>query len=237
MTIYQVSAKSPNQRYVRILGVVGITVMLGLWFISAHNPSSFKDSTNRFLGLFGLFVVLVAGAAAAVLSAREGLWKVKRSLRIEVSNEKIMEARDGGATTEIELRSIKDIYEYPRGLIIRATEGSKRVFVPREVVGFEELKQRLSAFSSIQPASTKGTVGLILQLAVLISAFSLLFLVHRRVLILSIGVTILIYYAAIIIYLKRLLKGRPLPRAMALTYTITALVTLWITYMRFMSPH
>ena len=191
MTIYQVPAKSPNQRYVRILAFIGITVMLGLWLISAYNPPSFTDSTNRFLGLFGLLVVLVAGSCAALLNAREGLWKVKRGLRIEVSDEKLIETHDGATSTEIPFGSIKEIVEYSGGLVISGTEAaSGRISVPKEVVGFEELKQHLTSFSNIQPAKTKGFARLVLHLAALISALSLLFLSHHRILILSDGIAL-----------------------------------------------
>jgi len=237
MTTYQVSDKSPNQRYVRILGVVGITTMVGLLFISTHDLPAFSDSTNRALGFLGLVVVLATGSGAAILSARERLWSVKRRVRIEVSNEKIAEIHEDGASAEIPLRSINKIHEYPRGLIVSGPEPSRRVAVPREVVGFEELKQHLSAFSSIEPAKTKGFAGRVLHLAALILAFALLFLSHHRILILSIGILLLAYYAATFIHLSKLRQPGPLPRTISLGYILSVLITVWIVYMCAIASH
>jgi hypothetical protein len=206
--------------------------MLALWSISVYTPLSFTDSTNRALGLVGIAVVFAAGTGAAGLSVREGLWKVKRRVRIEVSEHTIRETRDGNNGSEIPFESIRSIHEYAGGLVIRGGKASTRIAVPREVLGFDELKRQLSKFSTIEPAKSIGSVGPFLQVSGLITGLLLLFTGHNTTLILSVGFSLLLYQLVIIIYLAHKWRAAKIPPIGILLYVVASLAIMSIVYMR-----
>ena len=75
--------------------------------------------------------MLVSVLGLSLLSVKDATWKLKRKLRFEVSDGKIIQSSDDTAAVEIPLNNIESLHEYRGGLLIRRGEPRRQISVPR----------------------------------------------------------------------------------------------------------
>jgi len=174
-------AQSPYQKPFRIFAGVAITLLLIILSIAIWTPMGLSDETTHIIGWGAGAIVVAAVMVAYWLAIKEGSWKLKKAYRVEVSDGKIIQRRPGSPTIEILVDQIASLHQSRGGwLIIRGDEPEKRVAVPSEIVGFENLKQELSANRTVSPLRVKTSPWLFLPPGSFVLACILLFVSHGR---------------------------------------------------------
>lgn len=232
MKLYEMPKSSPYQRPFRVLSSLLIITFVGIYLLSAYGPPSLLDSTGRIIGMFAIGIVWAAIVGAAAFSAKEGMWRLKRGLRIELTDDRIIKRRDETATAEIPVGGIKSISQRRGWLIVEGGDPLRQISIPREIVGFEELKHDLAAFCHVEQLERRSFPRRSFPLVLMATSCLLLFLAHNSNVILIAGVALLLLQGWAISAMIQLGRSRPGSTLVLLAYVATMLLVIWITYMR-----
>ena len=167
-----------------------------------------------------------------LLSVKEGTWKLKRKLRFEVSDGKIIQSSDDFAAVEIPLNNIKSLHEYPGGMLIRGGEPRRQVSVPREINDFEALKRDLTSYHPITVLKAKIYLFSFLAVIFMIVAWFLVLTSHARPVVLVAGIAALGLQALGAYSLLATLRGKTNPKFVALILVFTWLLIAGIVFQR-----
>ena len=155
MFLYKVPEKSPSQRLFRILGLGTIILLTVILIISLYDPTGLSDSTRQTIGGVAGAIVLVSVVGAIMFSAKLGMWKLKRTIQIQLSDDKISQLREGSPAVEMPLKQIQSLHEHRGWLIVRGGGNPNSIAIPSEVENFQELKQRLTSYCALTTLKTK----------------------------------------------------------------------------------
>jgi hypothetical protein len=231
MTVYKVPEISPYQRLFRALTCLAVFIMLGISYLSIYDPPSFADSTRRDIAIVGFLVVALAIVGAMIFATLESTWKRTSSSTYEISNDKIIESRDGTFPVEISLQEIKSVSQHRSWLVITGGDPLRRIMVPSYTIGFEELKCELTSRS--QKPIIEGSPSLrLLPLGLITLAILFLFISHNAAVITIAGLVLLLFQSWGVYTVIRLRRSKPIPRLTLLMYVVSVLIVLWILYKR-----
>jgi hypothetical protein len=236
MTLYEMPAESPYQRPFRIFAVVAIILLLGIFCIATWTPVGLSDETRKVIGWVAGVIVVAAVVIGTRLGVKEALWKVKQGYRVEVADGKIIQRRLGSPIVEVPLDHITSLHESRGGwLFIRGGDPARQVTVPLEVIGFENLKQEISANQVVSQLRIKLSPSLFLPSALLVLACFFLFTSHSRMVVMTAGGTALLLQGFATYSLRRLWRANPKASLLMLAYILTFVVLAWIVYERSIS--
>jgi len=232
MPLYTVSTTRPYQRLFRILGWGAIIVLLGICLFSIYDPVERNHSTNVLLAWVAGAIVLGAVVGAVMLSSKEALWKVQRAFQWELTGEKIIQRHEDGTTREIPLTHIESLHEGHGWLIIRGGEPVRQISVPLEINGLEELKRELTAHCAVTPLKVKFSPLSFFPLVLAIAAYCFLFASHNRAVVMVAGAAALLLQGWAYYWVWRVLRAKPMPRLVMLSFVLSWLLLAWIVYQR-----
>jgi len=232
MPIYKMPGRSPNQTAFRMFSLTAILLMVGLFLFSRYEPEGIRDSTSRAIGSAAMVTLGLLVIVAFILAAKEGTWKLKRTLQIELSDGKLTRKMEGSPTIEIRLTRIRTISEYSGGLIIRGEEPGRRIVVPQEVNDFELLKTELRPYCALTPLKLRLLPLTFLPLALTIALYAVVLSSHNRTVVIVCGSVALALQGFGIYSLSRILRGSARPRLFIVVHILSLLLLAWIVYQR-----
>ena len=100
---------------------------------------------NADLTLRSLLVIaiLVAVISANVLAFRRGIQRVEREMTFVLNDNEIIRKRGGWPDVSIAFSEIYDLRAESGWLVVQSTERARKIAIPKEVKGFEELQAEL----------------------------------------------------------------------------------------------
>jgi hypothetical protein len=235
MALYQVPKHNPYQRTLRILSGGAIFSLLGILLFSLFEPAGLSDSIAHSMGWAAGVIMVASVLGLTLLSVKEGTWKLKRKLRFEVSDGKIIQSSDDFAAVEISLNNIKSLHEYPGGMLIRGGEPRRQISVPREINDFEALKRDLTSYHPITVLRAKLYLFSFLAVLFMIVAWFLVLTSHARRVVLVAGLAALGLQALGAYSLLATLRGKTSPKFVALMLVFTWLLMAGIVFQRVIS--
>src|SRR5258705_6402225 len=146
MALYQLPKHSPYQRTLRVLSGSAIFPLLGILFFSLFEPAGLSDSIAHSIAWAAGTIMVISILGLTLLGVKDETWKLKRKLRFEVSDGKIIQISDDTAAVEIPLNNIESLHEYRGLLLISGGEPRKQISVPVEINDFEVLKRELVSY-------------------------------------------------------------------------------------------
>jgi len=168
----------------------------------------------------------------ALLGVKDATWKLKRKLRFEVSDGKIIQSSDDSAAVEIPLNNIESLHEYRGGLLIRRGEARQQISVPREINDFEVLKRELTSYHPITVFKAKVYPFSFLPVILMIVAWFLLLTSHARLVVLVAGIAALGLQAVGTYSLLATLRGKTKLKFIVLMLVFTWLAIAGIVFQR-----
>ena len=117
-------------------------------------------------------------------------------------------------------------------LIIRGGEPERQVAIPSELIGFENLKQELSANRIVSPLKVKFSPWLFLPSASLVLACVFLLISHNRAVVLAAGGAALLLQGFSIYSLRRHMRSNRKATLATLTYILVFVILAWFVYER-----
>lgn len=236
MTLYEMPVKSPYQRSFRIFAWVPVVVLFLILCIAIWTPAGLSDETRKVLAWIAGAIVVAAVVVGNRLGFKQGLWKLKEGYRVEISDGKIIQSRPGSPVIEIPVDQIASLRQSRGGwLIIRGGEPERQVTVPSELVGFERLKQELSANRTVSLLKVKFSPWLFLPSASFVLACFFLFTSHNRAVVVAAGGAALLLQGFSIYTLRRRMQSNEKATFSVLTYLLVFLILAWIVYERAIS--
>jgi hypothetical protein len=232
MALYQVPKHNPYQRTLRILSGGAIFSLLGILLFSLFEPAGLSDSIAHSMGWAAGVIMVASVLGLTLLSVKEGTWKLKRKLRFEVSDGKIIQSSDDFAAVEIPLNNIKSLHEYPGGMLIRGGEPRRQISVPREINDFEALKRDLTSYHPITVLRAKLYLFSFLAVIFMIVAWFLVLTSHARPVVLVAGIAALGLQALGAYSTLATLRGKLSPKFVALMLVFTWLLMAGIVFQR-----
>jgi hypothetical protein len=142
MKVYQVPSISPYQRPFWIAGAGTITATLAILGIAEWDPILLPDSARHRIAMIGLLAIVLGILGCTVLGALESEWKHKRRLSVTISENRLIQTRHG-VLVELSIDEIKSVLNFRGYLIILGVQPSKRVIVPKAIIGYEDFRREL----------------------------------------------------------------------------------------------
>jgi hypothetical protein len=235
VTVYALPPSNPYQKPFRLVTWGAILVLLGIFVFSLHEPAGLSDPVGHAIGWFAGAITLVAVLAAAVLGAKEGLWKSLRKFRFEVSDGKIIQTREASPPVEIPLDQIEYVRESGNWLLVGGGSPSRQIVIPRRVKNFDLLRRDLAARCLPTPLKLKLRPVSFLPLVVMVAAYVFLFTSHARVVVISAGVAALALQGIGTYSFVRTSRDKTVPTVLVLTFALSVILVAWLVY-RQMTP-
>jgi hypothetical protein len=232
MALYQLSKPSPYQRTLRIFSGGAIFSLLGILLFSLFEPAGLSDSIAHSIGWAAGVIMVASVLGLTLLGVKDETWKLKRKLRFEVSDGKIIQSSDDTAAIEIPLSNIASVHEYRGRLLIRGGEPRQQLSVPREIDDFEVLKRELTSYHPITVFKAKVYPFSFLPVILIIGAWFLLLTSHARPVVLVAGIAALSLQAVGAYSLVAALRGKKNLRFIALMLVFTWLLIAGIVFQR-----
>jgi len=227
--LYQVPKHSPT---LRILSGGAIFSLLGILLFSLFEPAGLSDSIAHSIAWAAGVIMVASVLGLTLLGVEDETWKLKRKLRFEVSDGKIIQSSDDTSAIEIPLNNIESVREYRGGLLIRRGEPRQQISVPREINDFEVLKRKLSSYHPITVLKAKVYPFSFLPVILMIGAWFLLLTSHGRPVVLVAGIAALGLQAAGAYSLLRSFRGKTKPKFIAPMLVFTWLLVAAIVFQR-----
>jgi hypothetical protein len=232
MTLYQVPKHNPYQRTLRILSEGAIFSLLGMLLFSLFEPAGLSDSIAHSIGWAAGVIVVGSILGLTLLSVKDATWKLKRKLRFEVSDGKIIQSSDDTAAVEIPLNNIESLHEYRGLLLVKGGEPRQQISVPREINDFEVLKRELTSYHPIIVFRAKIYLFSFLPVILMIGTWFLLLTSHARPVVLTAGIAALGLQAVGAYSLVAALRGKKNLRFIALMLVFTWLPIAGFVFQR-----
>jgi hypothetical protein len=220
-------------RRFRVFGGAIILTLLGTCFLALYDPLDLSDSVRRLLADLAIGAAGLVIVGVVILSYFEGLWKLRSRSEFEVFPDKIIEKRlEARFALEIPLNKIRSLSQRSGWLVVEGDDPLKRIMIPQEIDGFEELKVELSSHHELEASNTTRPVRSFLPILLLVGACGLLF-VGRSLFVILAGAILLFFlegwgfYALVGVY-----RTRPIPKFLILVWIVTLLTIFLITYSR-----
>ncbi len=170
-----------------------------------------------------------------LLSVKDATWKLKRKLRFDVSDGKIIQSSNDTAAVEIPLNNIESLHEYRGLLLVKGGEPRQQMSVPREINDFEVLKRELTSYHPITVFKAKVNPFSYLPVILIIVAWFLLLTSHARPVVLVAGIAALGLQAAGAYSLLRAFRGKSNPKFIVPILVFTWLLIAVIVFQRIKS--
>jgi hypothetical protein len=179
----------------------------------------------------GVVVVGAVGYGLA-LSSKEAMWKAKQGFQWELTDDKIVQIDQDGTRAEIALNEVKSLHEYHGWMFVGGGEPPRRIAIPTDLYGFEQIKRELAVRSSAAPQ--KVTVSPLAYLPLVLGLSSLLFLFvsHVPAVVLVSGATLVLLQTWSVKSLHRIWRARPIPKLVLSSYVLTWLILAWVIFER-----
>jgi hypothetical protein len=233
MKTYKVPPESPYKRLFYIFIAVPILTLLAACVISRYDLLGVRDADRRALGCTAVVIMCLCFWILAVLTAKEKMWvEKKKGLTFELSDEKIVELRNGTVVKELSREEINVVGEFWGWLFIKGAQPSTGMQIPKETIDYEELKAAIAPDAPVLTLGRKPYLLQVLIVAALLGACFLLFTTRSPVVLFSAAAALVGSQIWLVFFLKRLSKRRPLSPLMPLFYIGFIPVILWIVYTR-----
>jgi hypothetical protein len=232
MTSYRVSAKDPNQLLFRISSCCSIILLAGVLALSLYDPPGLSDSTRRTIGIATGALVLTSVAGAYAFSAKGGMWKLKQSSQIQLSDDTITLVREGQPSVEIPLTQVEELHEAAGWLFVRGGEPRRHMAIPVEIEGYEELKGKLAIHRNVTPLKTKIPPLFFLPFVLTIVVYIPLLTSHILAIVIAAGFGALLLHGWGFYFLRRAYRRRPIPVLLMGVYLFSCLIIVWLVYER-----
>jgi membrane protein YdbS with pleckstrin-like domain len=145
MTRYEMPSQSAHWKRFRVFAAVAIILLLVILRFSSLTSTAWSDHTRKIVAWAAITILVASVAIAYWLAFKEANWRLKKRYRIEVSEGKLIQRRPGKPLVEIPTSQITSIKEIRGGwLIVIGGEPVRRIAVPLEITGVEDLKRELS---------------------------------------------------------------------------------------------
>jgi hypothetical protein len=176
------------QRMSIFLGVICF-VVIGISYWATPN----KGITTVIVSVV-ICVGIMVFALSSVLRQSKEIWE---SIRIEMTDEYIARTQARIPQVRINRQEITSIEEIDGGICIRTADKSRTLAILNDLDEnhYQEIKNKLSTWSTIQPQSPKTKAQNAFLLVVLLLGFGILFLSSSLWLVLVAGVSLISYYA------------------------------------------
>ena len=232
MTLYKIPAQDPSQRLFRIFSWGIIILLTGILALSLYDPTELSDSTRRTIGGAAGALVLISIAGAIMLSAKGSMWKLKRAFQFQLSDDKIVQMREGSPTVEMSLTQVESLHEYHGWLIVRGGGPTRQLAIPFEIDGFEELKGKLAAHCAVMRLKTKISILSFVPLVLAVGAYAFLFTSRIVSVVIASGCGALLIQGWGFYSLWRAYRGKSMNLLLMGAYFFTCLVIVWLVYQR-----
>jgi len=230
MALYQIPNDSPYQRTLWNLSGAAIFSLLGILLFSFFKSAGLSDSVAHSIGWAAGVIMVASVLGLTLLSVKDTTWKLKRKLRLEVSDGKIIQSSDDTEAIEIPLNNIESLHEYRGWLLIRGVEPGRQISIPKEIDEFETLKRELTSYHPVIVAKAKVFPLSFLPFVLLIIAWLLLLTSHSRAIVLCDGIVVLGLQGAGTYSLLRTLRGKTKLKLIVLTLVLTWLTIAWVVF-------
>ncbi|HVS75058.1 MAG TPA: hypothetical protein VHE23_06495 [Candidatus Acidoferrales bacterium] len=230
MTLYEVPAESPYKRPFRILAGATIFLLVAMLLIAVYDPPELSDGTRKALGWVSAAIVLASVLGAMWLSTRQGLWKLQRECQVELSDTKISQRRAGSPVVEIPLNQIQSLFEGHGWLVVGGGEPTRKLVIPLDITGIEELKRELTQHGTVLPLKIKlSPLSLLPPVLVFLAIFFLL-TSHTRAVVIVAGGAVLLVEGWTMYSVRRFFRSKSKTTLLILTYILTFLALVWLVY-------
>lgn len=231
MTVYTAPTTPAYQRSFRIFSWSAIALLLGIWVFSIYEPDGVSRSVNIALALLMGAVVLVAIVYAFILSPKEAMRKLKRDLQWELADDKLIQKDKNGGTVEIVLNEVTSLHESHSWLIVRGGDPPKTITMPSDLNGFEQIKRDLTARCAVTPLKSTFSPLSFLPHVLWIVCFLFLIISHIRALVFISGaVLLLIWPLWTARSIRRIWRGRPIPKRLLFSCLLSWLILAWVVF-------
>jgi hypothetical protein len=144
MTLYEMPPQRSHWNRFRVFAVVAIILLLVTLRFSSLTSTEWTDQTRKVVAWAAFAIVVASVAIAYWLAFKEASWRHKKRYRIELSEGKLIQRRPGKPVVEIPTNEITSIKQVRGGwLIVTGGEPARRIAVPLEITGIEDLKREL----------------------------------------------------------------------------------------------
>jgi hypothetical protein len=235
MALYRVPKRSPYKQTHYIFSGGAILSLLGILLFSLFEPAGLSDSIAHSIGWAAGVIMVASVLGLTLLSVKDATWKLKRKLRFDVSDGKIIQSSNDTAAVEIPLNNIESLQEYRGLLLVKGGEPRQQMSVPREINDFEVLKRELTSYHPITVSKAKVNPFSYLPVILIIVAWFLLLTSHARPVVLVAGIAALGLQAAGAYSLLRAFRGKSNPKFIVPILVFTWLLIAVIVFQRIKS--
>jgi hypothetical protein len=182
------------------------------------------------LGAVGLLIVVMVGVYVFIF--RDSVDKAWRNASFDLTDGKIIRLMEGRPPIELPLNEINFLGESRMGLIVRSGEPPKGFVIPREVDGFEQLKQQLTPYCKVPAIENSASLIAMLPLVLTITLYAILFTAKSGSVALIVGVVALLFQGWSIFSMRNIWAKTKSPKLVMSVFIFSWLVLLWLVYQR-----
>jgi hypothetical protein len=232
MTVFEVPADVPHTSRFRVISAVVILLLLGILLFSIYVPIELSYGIRKLFAWATGAIVLVAVIVSYVLSAKLGLWNVKRKYGVELTQGKLIQRLTGSETVEIPLNQIESLHEGHGWLIVKGYAQKGQIRIPKEVNDFNSLREELTACGTIVP--TRARMSLFSAMLIVLGVVLFVFFItsHERGWVVFSGVGLLVFQGFANYSLLHLLRNRAAFKVIVFSLTVEWLLIAWIIFER-----
>lgn len=146
MQAYKIETDALSERRetrVRLLswGTVILLVAITVWLFFLRISGGLREDTN--LGWLAVFALLGAVVGACILVWREILRRAEREMVFVLCDDGVIRRREGWPDVKIDFSEVDTLREGTRWLVIYSTEPRRKIAIPNDVRGFDEIRAEL----------------------------------------------------------------------------------------------
>lgn len=232
MATYRLPAESPYTKPFRVFAAFAVASLLFILFVSIYDPPGLSDAGRHLIGWAAVAILGVAISASSVMAVKSGLWKLRKTYLVELSDGKLTQTRPGWPTLQIPLVQIESMRLGNGWLIVNGGEPKRRILVPAAVEDFDVLQRELSAYGTIIPIRPRERLLSFVPLIVGIAAYLLLLTSHKPSLVIAAGVAAVLFQADALLIFWRMWRAKKVSDLVMVSLALASVGILWLVFVR-----
>jgi hypothetical protein len=205
---------------------------LFILLVSLLDPPELSDAQRHLVGWTAIAILVAAILASFVMAGKSGLWKLRQTYLVELSDGKLIQTRPGWPTIDIPLAQIESMRLGNGWLIVNGGEPKRRILIPSTVGDFEGLQRELSVYGTIVPAHSRARLLSFMPLLLGIFAYFFLFTSHKAGIVIAAGATSFLFQVDTAVIFWRMWRAKKVSRLAVVFFAFASMAIVWLVFMR-----
>jgi len=227
----QVASNRSHDRRTRLILWGAVSLILGISLFARYGARSVSPRIDIALAVATATIIMGAIGSTYFLAWRTGVQRIKLETTLLLTDRELIRQRSGWPEVRIGLHEIKALSEQPRQLVVEAVEPRRKITIPDDVEGFDNLRSELVKHGQVVK-SARHVPLLAIVLSANLFCWAVVLLSEDRRVVEAMSVVVMVWLAWSSVRISKLLPDTAKRYILWAALACGWVAAVWVVYAR-----